>query len=255
VSLNPHLRRPEAQLLLDHLPPEHQVALGHVLDCPACGRLVESLLGPPLPPPADHKPPDSDDVAVWASLAAGRQEAADRLAAERGPAEGALADLLAADAAGRLRRIREEARFRSLALAALLLERSQAAVAAVALEEAEELAHWAVLILEWLDPAEEPRSLLLELRVCGWGLVARARWEAQRWDPVVTALECAEGLLLEAGHGTQHLGFRRVQAAFRTAERRAAEAFVRLAQAVQQLVGHLTPEPDVPAAQPHGEEN
>lgn len=250
---DPHLRRSEALLLLDHLPPEQQVVVGHVLDCPACGQLVESLLGPPPPEPAKRQPPESTSADVWASLAAARQEAADRLAADRATAEPAVAELIAADPGGRLRRINHEARFRTIAVGGLLLERSQAALAALAYAEAEDLASFAGLILERIEGEEERPALLAELRVCAWGLLARASWEAQRWDTVMTALEQAEKILAEAGHPTQHLGFRRAQAAFRTAERRAAEAFVRLAQAVEQLVAHLTPEPEVPSA-PHGEE-
>ena len=135
------------------------------------------------------------------------------------------------------------------------MERGHAALAALEYAEAEELASFAGLILARIEGEEERSSLLLELRVCAWGLVARACWEAQRWDPVMIALEQAEDLLAEAGHGTRHLGFQRARAAFRTAERRAAEAFARLAQAVEQLVAHLTPEPETPATQPHGEEN
>src|SRR5918999_1792027 len=122
--VDPHLRRSEALILLDYLPPEQQVTLGHVLDCPACGRLVESLLGPPPPPPPQRQRPETEAADVWASLAAARQEAADRLAAERTAAEPALQEMLAADPAGRLRRINNEARFRTLALGGLLLERS-----------------------------------------------------------------------------------------------------------------------------------
>ena len=244
--MEPHLRRSEALLLLDYLPPEQQVVLGHVLDCPTCRRLVASLLGPPPPPPPERKLPETAAADVWASLAAARQEAADRLAADRAAAEPALAEFLAADPAGRLRRINHEARFRTIALGGLLLERSHAALAALKYAEAEELASFAGLILARVEGEEEPSSLLLELRVCAWGLLARACWEAQRWDTVMIALEQAEDLLAEAGHATRHLGFQRARAAFRTAERRAAEAFARLAQAVEQLVAHLTPEPETP---------
>ncbi|MGH9361921.1 MAG: hypothetical protein ACRD2T_08385 [Thermoanaerobaculia bacterium] len=156
-----------------------------------------------------------------------------------------LEELLKLSHEERRKRIREEARYRSVSLAYLLLERSNAAATEVP-EEAESLALLALLMLDRLDPEEEPRQLLVDLKVRAWGLVAHACWIAERWDATREALERAEEQLVEAGHSTGGLGFRRALAAFRIAERRSAEAFVYLTRAVRILVGRLAPvEPSV----------
>ncbi|HVF58787.1 MAG TPA: hypothetical protein VNJ70_03110 [Thermoanaerobaculia bacterium] len=237
IPESPHLHRSEALSLLAYLPPREQVVLGHVLECQACQQLVAALLGPP-PLPAEGVGAPQADRDIRAALAAGLEQAAERLAAERGVAEPALAELLALDPEDRRRRIREEARFRSLSIAHLLLERSHR-TAEETPEEAESLAVLGLSILERLDPEQEPAQLISELRVRAWGLVALACWMAQRWESTREALEHAEKELVAAGYGTKGLGFRRTLAAFRRTERQSAEAFSHLTRAVLLLVGRL----------------
>ncbi|MGH9362314.1 MAG: hypothetical protein ACRD2T_10395 [Thermoanaerobaculia bacterium] len=237
---DPHLRLAEADHLLAYLPPREQVMLGHVLDCVTCQKLVAALLASRPAPAAERGHTQHDYSEVWASLAVAAEQGSERLVAERQVAEGIVARLLVLDSKKRRRRVREEPRYRSLSAAYLLLERSNAA-ATEAPEEAESLALLALLMLDRLDPEEEPRQLLADLKVRAWGLVAHACWIAERWDATREALERAEEQLVEAGHGTRGLGFRRALAAFRIAERRSAEAFVYLTRAVKVLVGRLLP--------------
>ncbi|MGH9361073.1 MAG: hypothetical protein ACRD2T_04095 [Thermoanaerobaculia bacterium] len=252
MTEDPHLRPREAEDLLAYLPPREQVVLGHVIDCAACQQLVASLLGPPDPPAAERRRANYDYSGVWQSLAAMREQAIERLDAERGVSEVAVAGLVTLDPKERRRRVREEGRYRTVSIAGVLLERSHA-VAAEAPGEAEDLALLALFVLERLDPEQESWQLLTELRVRAWGLVAHACWAAQKWDAVRDALEEAEKQLVAAGHDTRGLGFRRAMAAFRRSERRTAEAFVALTRAVTALVGRLVPKP--PRARPNEAEN
>ncbi|MGH9362736.1 MAG: hypothetical protein ACRD2T_12550 [Thermoanaerobaculia bacterium] len=242
---SPHLQPAEAHHLLAYLPPREQVVLGHVLDCEECQQLLARLLAP-RPAGVTESRARHDYSEVWASLTAAAEQGTERLVAERRAAEDVVARLLSLDAKERRRRVREEPRSRSLSAAYLLLERSSAA-AAEAPEEAESLALLALLMLDRLDPEEEPQQLLADLKVRAWGLVAHACWIAEKWDATREALERAEAQLVEAGHGTRGLGVRRAVAAFRIAERRSAEAFVYLTRAVKTLVGRLVPEVPPPA--------
>lgn len=179
---------------------------------------------------------------MWTPLAAARAEAAARLAVEREAAHAAVAQLLAQPPAERRRRIRDEARFRTVAVAALLLERSFA-VAAEDPDLGGELALLAVEVLGQVDRERERPRLVAELEAWAWGLAAYACWVAVRWNAAIEALQQAETRLAGAGHGTPALDLRRPPRPFRETAREAAARLGRLTHAVLALVRTLETDP------------
>ena len=180
--------------------------------------------------------------AMWTPLASTRAEAVARLAAERQAADAAVAQLLALPSEERRRRIQDEARFGTVAVAAFLLERSLPAADQDA-DLGEELALLAVEVLDRLDPEREGPRLLAELEAWAWGLVAYACWRAQRWEAAREALQQAEARLAGAGHPTPVPGFRGTPVLFWETDREAAVRLGRLTQAVLALVRTLEAAP------------
>ena len=179
---------------------------------------------------------------MWTPLAATRAEAVARLAAERQAADLAVAELLALPPAERRRHIRDEARFRTVAVAALFLEWSLPA-ADVAAGLGEELALLAVEVLGQVDRERERPRLVAELEGWALGLVAYACWLTQRWDAAGDALQRAKECLAGAGHDTPALGFGRPPAHVRESERDEAVRLGRLTQAALALVRTLETAP------------
>lgn len=186
----------------------------------------------------DPQRPPRDLAEVWTPLAAAHAAAAERVAAEGTSADSAVADLLSLPEEERRRRLGEEARLRTVAVAGLLLQRSREA-AGDSPDLGEELALLAADVLDRLDPGTESPVFVAELQACAWGLVAYARWLGQRWDGVVEALEQAEARLVGAGHDPSGYGFGRTLATLRRAERDAARSVVRLTEAVLILLRRL----------------
>lgn len=179
---------------------------------------------------------------MWTPLAATRAEAVARLAAERQAADLAVAELLALPPAERRRRIRDEARFGTVAVAALFLEWSLPA-ADVAAGLGEELALLAVEVLGQVDRERERPRLVAELEGWALGLVAYACWLTQRWDAAGDALQRAKECLAGAGHDTPVLDFRRPPAHVQESERDEAVRLGRLTQAALALVRTLETAP------------
>ena len=237
---DPHLSPVEARHFLAFLPPPQQVALGHVLECKTCRQLLLADLGPPPAAPAKPLLTRHDYSEIWSGVLANLDEFVQQAAAEREGAEAAVAELLPLPDEERRRRIEQEARLRSVAIANLLLDRSFAASRKDP-AEGEELALLAVFLLGHLAGDRTPAQLVHELRARGWALVAHACWIAADWPGMREALERAEQALAAAGYSTKRLGFRRTMAAFRLTERRIEEAFELLTNAVELLVGSLLP--------------
>ena len=175
---------------------------------------------------------------MWTPLAAARAEAAARLAAERQAADAAVAQLLALSPDERRPRIRDDARFRTVAVAALFLERSFA----VATDDPDlggELALLAVEVLGQVDRECEPPRFVAELEAWAWGLAAYACWVAARWSAAIEALQQAETRLAGAGHDTPALDLRRPPRPFRETAREAAARLGRLTHAVLALIRTL----------------
>ncbi|HEX5759585.1 MAG TPA: hypothetical protein VF121_10355 [Thermoanaerobaculia bacterium] len=180
---------------------------------------------------------------MWTPLAAARAEAAARLAAERQAAIAAVAELLALPPEERRRRIRDEQRFRTVAVAALLLEGSFA-TAAEDPDLGGELAFLAVEVLGQVDRERERPRLVDELEAWAWGLAAYACWAAPRWNAAFDALQHAETRLAGAGHDTPALDLRRPPRPSRESAREEATRLGRLTQAVLALVRTLEADPD-----------
>ncbi len=247
---SPHLTPEEAARLVAFLPPDEREVLEHVLGCPACrDRVVQLLADPPVPPAAGPLPPEY--AAVLDRLESGLAEEAERLAAERSQAEAAVAGLLAAPAEERHQRIQSEARFRTLAVAALLLERT-AALAVSEPEEAEQLGMLALSVVARLDSVEVPHVAIGELMVRGWALLSRARWQRGDWVAVREAIEHAEEVLVMQGYLTKRSGFRRAVAGLRQAERQMEEILTATARALDLLVAPLLPRDAESAAESLG---
>jgi hypothetical protein len=180
---------------------------------------------------------------MWIPLAAARAEAFARPAVEQQAADAAVAQLLTLPSEERRRRIRDQARFRTVAVAAFFLERSFPA-ATEDPDLAEELALLAVEVLGQVDGERERPRLVAELEAWAWGLVAYARWVAQRWDAVGEALQQAAARLAGAGHDTSALRLQRPPAPVQESEREAAERLVHLTEAILALVRTLEADPN-----------
>jgi hypothetical protein len=181
---------------------------------------------------------ERDYAELWAGLAAGLEEAIERVTAERQAAEGLLAELLATPTEVRAARIGAEARFRTLAVAYLLFERSLA-VSEADTAEAEHLALLGIFLLSRLDFEEAPQLLVHELKARGWALVANACFQAGDWASARMAIERADSALAEAGYVVHRPGIRRLVAKIRVSERHAEELFELVARAVNLLLRAL----------------
>src|SRR5918999_5675797 len=119
-----HLTPAEARSFLAFLPPQQQVALGHVLECAPCRRHLLDQLAPPPAAPAARLLTRQDYTAMWSGVFAHLDEYIRQAAAERAAAGPAVAELLALAAEERRELVEREARLRSAGIANLLLERS-----------------------------------------------------------------------------------------------------------------------------------
>jgi hypothetical protein len=237
---SPHLTPEEAARLVAFLPLDEREVLDHVLDCPPCRDRVVQLLADPAVPPAAAGPLPPEYAAVLDRLESGLAEETERMAAERSQAAAAVAGLLAAPAEERHERIRSEARLHTLAVAALLLEKT-AALAVSEPEEAERLGLLALSVVARLDPVEVSQAAIGELMVRGWALLSRARWQRGDWVAVREAIEHAEEVLVMQGYLTKRSGFRRAVAGLRQAERQMEEILTATAGALDLLVAPLLP--------------
>jgi hypothetical protein len=158
--------------------------------------------------------------------------------AQRAEAEAAVTDLLGTRDGRRRTRIEAEARFRTLPVATLLLDRAIQR-APESPRGAEDLALLAVFTLDQLDPEEAPAMLAGELKVRGWALVARVCWVRGDLPAAREALDRAEEIMVMDGFLTQREGFRRAIAALRLLERRSDAVFAAAARALNLLLGPL----------------
>jgi hypothetical protein len=250
---DPHFSPEEVRRFLAFLPPQQQVALGHVLECEVCQQRLLAGLGPPPAVPAGRLLSRHDYAAMWSGVFAHLDEFIRQADADRQAAETALVELLPLAAEERRERVEHEPRLRSAAIANLLLERSFAA-ARDDPAEGESLAVLAIFILGRLGPDQAPAQLVEELKARAWALVAHACWIAADWKATCGALERAEQALAAAGYSTKRLGFRRTMAAFRLTEMRIEDAFNLLTNAVELLVGSLLPPTETPEPGDGGEE-
>ncbi len=239
-----HLLAGEIRRLASYLLRQELASLLHALGCEACRDSARRLLAPPEPPqPSSSGRARSFDYSgIWEALEAGRAEAVERVAAERWAAGPAIEELLELPPREREARIREEARFRTLPVAARLFERSLA-VSADDLGAAESLARLGTFLLDRLDPGREPRLLVHELRARGWALVAQACFLSGDWRAVREAIENADQALFEAGFVVKRAGIRRLVAAIRLSERQAEEVFELVGRAIKLLLRALLGEP------------
>ncbi len=236
--MSDHLTAGEPARIAAFLPARERALLGHALDCPPCGDRVGHLLALEPPTELGDRLPTEEYGEALDRLAASLEELAERVAAERALAEPAVTALLALPAAERRKRVRAEARFRTLPVAYLLLDHALSQVEA-APEESENLALLAVYVLGKLDPEQTPATLAAELKVRGWAVVAKSCWMRGEWLAVREALEYAEEIMVSEGYVTRRVGFRRVLAALRLIERRVHEAVAVGGRAVDLLLGRL----------------
>ncbi len=237
-SESSHLTAVEASRLVAYLPSRERALLAHALHCPACQDLLDRPRLDVAFPSAPGRPFPPDYTAVLDRLEAGLCEATERIACERSQAEAAVAALLATPPEDRRKRIRHEVRFRTVSVAALLLERTPA-TAIAAPEEAENLALLALYVLSQLDPEDMPSMIVGELKVRGWALLARASWSRGDWRAAREALEHAEEVMVAEGYPAKRVGFRRAVAALRAVERQLEGTFQTAARAVDLVLGPL----------------
>jgi hypothetical protein len=221
--------------IFSYLPVREHPAMLHVLGCRRCaGEGAAWLIAPVLVERAGV-PAGPVYAEALARAEAALAEAAERLAGDRTAAEEAVATLLATPPGQRARRMRREARLRTLPVAALVIDHAEAA--AEQPFEAEGLALLAVSILERLTPEEAPGLAVGELKVRAWALVARARWQRRQWQGVREALERAEEAMVLEGEVTRRVGFRRALARMRLLERRMEWLLAETERALALLLG------------------
>jgi hypothetical protein len=152
-----HLEVPQLGYLLNCLAVPDRLLLLHVVDCPICRIALRQLLARCFAAPAPARAAGREYAHLFAGLAAEMEESVERVAAERQAAGAVVDELLTTPSGGRKARVRREARFRSLTVAHLLLERSSNAGAADPAETAG-LALLGIYVLGRLDPEEEHRN-------------------------------------------------------------------------------------------------
>lgn len=233
-----HLASTDAVRLLAFLPTRERALLDHLLACPACRQHVQEILAAAPGPPAPEPPLDPEYAEAVERVRAGIDEAAERLETERLHAEAAVAGLLATAPGKRRKRIRSEARLRTLPVAHLLIDRALA-VASSNPAEAEHLALLGLFTLGRLDPDEAPGLAMAEVKVRGWAVVGRSCWQRGDWRAAREALECAEEVMVTEAYLSRRVGFRRSLAALRLVERRVEEAHALAGRAVDVLLAPL----------------
>jgi hypothetical protein len=245
VSEPGHLLPAQIEGLVLRLSVRQQLFLLHLTECPICQLWTHDFLAPSQVPEASTVRPPADYSQVWGRLAAAREEAVERVASERQQAEGAVAALLALPFEERCPAIREEARFRTVPVAWLLLERGSAAAKA---QEAEDLTLLGIFTLGQIGHEHAPPSLLAELKARGWALVAKGSWARGDWPATREALERADEALRGVGYVAKAPGIRRAVAATRLTERAVEQLFALTQTAVQLLLQALLGERPAPAA-------
>ena len=242
MSEDPHLGLAEPARLVAYMPPRERESLAHALDCAACRERVLQVIAavPEAPPPEGPLTPVY--AAVVDRLAAGLTEATERLEGQRAEAEAVVVSLLATRVGKRRTRIEAEARFRTLAVATLLLDRAIQR-SSPSPRDAEDLALLAVFTLDQLDPEEAPAMLAGELKVRGWAVVARSCWVRGDLPAAREALDRAEEIMVMDGFLTEREGFRRAVAGLRLLERRSNAVFAAAARALNLLLGPLLGDP------------
>ncbi|HEX5759121.1 MAG TPA: hypothetical protein VF121_08000 [Thermoanaerobaculia bacterium] len=242
MSEDPHLGLGGPARLVAYLPPRERGPLAHVLECAACRERVRQVIAAVPEAPQPEGPLTPDYAAVVDRVVAGLAEATERVEGQRAEAEAAVTALLATPEGRRRTRIDAEARFRTLAVATLLLDRAIQRSSASP-RDAEDLALLAVFTLDQLDPDEAPALLAGELKVRGWAIVARACWARGDLPAAREALDRAEEIMVMDGFLFKRVGFRRAIAALRLLERRSNAVFAAAARALNLLLGPLLGEP------------
>ena len=238
---SPHLRAGEPMHLVAYLPTRERKLLEHALGCTRCqARLHRALELEPEPQPP-VQPLDPEYGAIVAQVEAGLAEAAERLAAERTHAEAAVEQVLGLPPGARRPRIQAEARFRTVSVAHLLVDRAIAS-AAESPDDSQHLALLALFTLGELAAEQGPALAVGELKVRAWAVITRAAWVRGDWNLVRDALECAEEVMVTEGFLRSRAGFRRAVARLRLAERRTETTVAAAAHAVDALLRPFFPE-------------